>query len=291
MKLLNQTAIITSLTLPMLAVAADITPRLEMQVQANYHQPKIENDSRWTLTMPNTSIGLTAVEPIEASQLIVHWQAGLQPLADADEVTFASQATYMRWNQGVVSLWAGRLDSLEHSLLVDTYRGALSSTNQGLVGPESLLVAENKALRLDVASGNFLNFSGQWLIDPNIDKQQWRAGVALRTPEGNVSVVYRNPELEGGQGFWSSQVTWLSGASSLSALWVVQDEVLTWNLTGRSRFDRTEAFISYGTDEVSEYYHAGIQQPLTEAVTNYSEFRWQLSIEGWRWSTGFKLAF
>jgi hypothetical protein len=272
------------------AMAVDAVPRGNIQVQGSYSEAEIGDDARWSVEMPNTYIGLTAVEQLSSSSIVAHLQFGLDPLSQEDQVVFEQQDAYLNWNQGVVSLWAGRLPSLETVYLEDLYSGAYSIPSKGLFIASEYSALENQAVRVDVLSGEYLVFSGQWLLTGSEQETQWSTAAALNTPEGSISIVYRKAQDD--SGIWGNQITWESSTSAVSAVWMFQDGVVAWNVEGRAKVQTFEAFLSYGADQEDQrQYVLGVQQPLSEVITNFSELSWQPDTEFWQWSTGFNVSF
>jgi hypothetical protein len=272
------------------ASALEAVPRGNIQIQASYAEPEIGEDAQWSVDMPNTYIGLTAVEQLSSSSIVAHLQFGLDPLSQDEQATFEQQDAYLNWNQGVVSLWAGRLPSLETVYLEDLYSGAYSLPSKGLFIASEYPALENQAVRLDVLSGEYLVFSGQWLFDESESGLEWSTAAALNTPEGSISIVYRKTEDD--SGVWGNQITWESRTSSVSAVWMFQDGVIAWNVEGRAKVQTFETFLSYGANKDKQrQYILGLQQPLSEAITNFTELSWQPDTELWQWSTGFNVSF
>jgi hypothetical protein len=272
------------------AFAIESTTRGQLQLQATYYEPEIGDDSRWALSMPNGYIGVTAAEQLASSAIIAHWQVGVDPLADGTEAALTQQEAYINWSQGIVSLWAGRLASLENAYLESFYKGAFSLPAKGIQASSSYEQQENSAVRLDVSSGDSLVFSGQWIIDENESETEWSAAGAIRTPEGTVSVTYRKPE--GEAAIWGNQITWEGQTTSVSAVWLLQEEVVAWDVEARGKVQALETFLGFGKDSLERSrYVAGIHQRLSTAVTNFSEFMWRPDEDEWQWTTGFQVTF
>ncbi|WP_196157083.1 hypothetical protein [Reinekea sp. G2M2-21] len=276
--------------LPVSSYALDAIPRGQLQLQASYYEPTVANDAHWAISMPNSNIGLTAVESLDNSTIIGHWQVGIDPLSEGQEALLTQQQAFLSWQQGIINLWAGRLPSLEQAFLEDKYQGLLSLSDKGLAVSGQYDNSERNAVRIDAASGEYLVFSGQWIIDENSDALVWSVASSLQTPEGSIAVTYRKPE--GRDAIWGNRVTWLSGSLSFSGVWMLQGEVLGWDVEARMSNAKTQSFLGFSKDLADENrWSVGVQQMLSPAVTNYSELLWWSDAERWQWSTGFQMRF
>ncbi len=276
--------------LPVSSYALDAIPRGQLQLQTSYYEPTVANDAHWAISMPNSNIGLTAVESLDSSTIIGHWQVGIDPLSEGQEAMLTQQQAFLSWQQGIINLWAGRLPSLEQAFLEDKYQGLLSLSDKGLAVGGQYDNSERNAVRIDAASGEYLVFSGQWIIDENSDALLWSAASSLQTPDGSIAVTYRKPEA--GDAIWGNRVTWLSGSLSFSGVWMLQGEVLGWDVEARMSNAKTQSFLGFSKDLADENrWSVGVQQMLSPSVTNYSELLWWSDAERWQWSTGFQMRF
>jgi len=270
--------------------AIEALPRGQLQLQATYFDPAIGDDARWALAMPNNFVGVTAVENLTSSTLMGHWQVGIDPLSTDADVVLKPQLAFLSWRQGIVNLWGGRLPSLERVYLEESYSGHLSLQNKGLVASQFYDPSELKAVRLDATSGDYLVFTGQWIIDENSQDLAWSAATAIQAPEGSLSLTYRkNGDTAA---LWGSHVSWQSGNVVLSGVWVYQEELLGWDMEARFLSQGVESFVGFSQDDNKQNrWSIGVHQILSSAVTNYSEIvRWSQSKQ-WQWTTGFQIKF
>jgi len=269
--------------------AIEVTPRGQIQLQANYLEPKLANGKHWALSMPDNSFGVMAAEQLSNSILIGHWQVGIDPLASGETAVLTQEQAYLNWRQGIMGLWAGRLPSVEQAFLVDLTNNHLALPNKGLAIGDLVALSENNAVRLDISSGDYLVFTGQWIIDDTEEDIELSAATVVRSPEGTISLTYRKPP--GEEALWGNQITWDVGSTSLSAVWMYQEEILGWDITARSKMQKVHSFVSYSVKGDEARWSVGVQQQLSEAVTNYSEIIWWPDDSGWQWSTGFQMKF
>lgn len=270
--------------------AVDAVPRGQLQLQATYFEPKIGADARWALAMPNNFIGITAVENLTNSALMGHWQVGIDPLVEANQVELQPQLAFLNWRQGVINLWGGRLPSLEKAYLEDVYAGTLSLPAKGLAVQPFYAASENKAVRIDATSGENLVFSGQWVIDENVDELVWSAATAVQSPEGSFALTYHKDADNGA--LWGNYISWQSGNVVLSGVWMYQKKIVGWDLEARFLSQGVESFIGFSQDaNEANRWSIGLHQKLSPSVTNYSEVvRWSQT-GNWQWTTGFQLRF
>jgi len=272
--------------------AVEVQPIGQVQAQTDFGEPDSGGESRWSLAMDQSFVGLAAVETLETSAIKAHWQVGINPLADSDvDVVLEPQQAFIAWNQGVFGLTVGRLESLEQSNLISLSNNLLSLSNKGMSVASYFEPYENKALRLDIGYGQFMTFSGQWVIDESTSDTPWSISSVVNTAEGSISATYRKAEDE--DAFWGTQLTWYGSGNSVTAAWVYQDELLTWDASIRTYGQKTQSFLSFSSsnDSSDKRWAAGVQQPLSESVMNFSEVLWWPDTDKVDWSTGFRLSF
>ena len=271
-------------------LAAQVSPSGQLQFQGDYFDRPLADGSHWQLAMPQSRVGVTAAEPLGRSALIGLWQVAIDPLAENDAVVLRQHQAYLNWRQGAVSVRGGRLATVEQAFLIELAPSLLSRSQKGLAVGGLVQTSENRALRVDVASGETFRVTSQWVIDETQPDPQWSAATVVRTPEGVIAVTYRN--VPNASPIWGNLVTWNLGSSALSGLWLYQDELLAWDLSARSQGQSTQTFVGYrvlGSD--AGRWSAGLQQSLSESVTGFSELYWLPTNQDWLWSTGFQIKF
>lgn len=272
------------------AHAAEVSPSGQLQFQGDYLDRPLADGSHWLLAMPESRFGVTAAEPLGSSALIGLWQVAIDPLAEDDAVVLRQHQAYLNWRQGVVSVRGGRLATVEQAFLIELSPSLLSRSQKGLAVGGLVQASENRALRVDFASGETFMVTSQWVIDETQPDTQWSAATVVRTPEGVIALTYRN--VPNGSPIWGNLVTWNLGSSALSGLWLYQDELLAWDVSARSQGQSTQTFVGYrvqGAD--AGRWSAGLQQGLSESVTGFSEIYWLPTDQDWLWSTGFQIRF
>jgi hypothetical protein len=274
--------------------AAEVQPSGQLQFQGNYFDTPLAEGSHWQVAMPDGRFGVTAAEPLAASALIGHWQVAIDPLAEGDEVVLRPHQAYLNWRRGIVSLWGGRLATVEQTFLVDLSSNLVSQSQKGLaVGSvvDSLMTpSENKAIRVDLASGDALVVTSQWVIDDEQPDAQWSGATVLRTPEGVIALTVRN--VPNRSPIWGNLIQWNMGNAVFSGVWLYRDELLAWDFSARSQRQSLQTFVAYRVlgDEEGRW-SVGIQQAASESMTGFSEVYWLPAGQGWQWSTGFQIRF
>ncbi len=270
--------------------AAEVKPSGQLQLQGNYMDTPLADGSHWQVAMPDGRFGVTVAEPLATSALIGHWQVIIDPLAEDDEVVLRQHQAYLNWRKGIFSLWGGRLATVEQAFLVDLSPSLLSQAQKGLSVGSLVTQSENKAIRVDMASGDAIVVTGQWVIDESLPGTQWSAATVLRTPEGVVALTYRNVPDE--SPIWGNLISWNVGSAAFSGVWLYQDELLAWDISARSQTKSVQSFVGYrvlGDDEGR--WSVGLQQSASESVTGFSEVYWLPAGQSWQWSSGFQIKF
>jgi hypothetical protein len=281
---LSGLAIALSAAMPAWAIEAQ--PTGQFQIQAAYVSEAVDAQN-WLLQMPNTYIGITAVESMPNGTFTAHWRAGFEPFDD--ELVLDQQQVFVNWQQGVFSLWGGQLRSLESTFIESDPMSVLSIERGGLAVAKHILEVENKAVRADFQSGEALVFSGQWVMDEKRDDATWSLAAVVKSPEGSLATTYRKTETDKNQ--WGTKVRWVSGTTALVAATVFQEEILAWDLGIQFQGPRSVTFVNYGVDgEDDGLWRIGIHQMLTSSLVNFSEIVWDANQE-LQWSTGFQLSF
>jgi len=270
--------------------AAEVKPSGQLQFQGDYLDSPLADGSHWQLAMPDGRFGVTVAEPLATSALIGRWQVAIDPLAEDDEVELRQHQAYLNWRKGIVSLWGGRLATVEQTFLVDLSSNLMSQSQKGLAVGSLITPSENKAIRVDLASGDAIVVTSQWVIDDSLPGTQWSGATVLRTAEGVIAVTVRN--VPNKSAIWGNLIQWTMGNAVLSGVWLYQDELLAWDLSARSQTQSLQSFVAYrvlGEDEGR--WSVGIHQATSESVTGFSEVYWLPADQGWQWSTGFQMKF
>lgn len=277
-------AIALTAAAPAYAVVAQ--PTGQIQIQAAYVSEAV-NSKSWLLQMPNTYIGVTAVESLPNGTFTAHWQAGFEPFDD--ELALDQQQMFINWQQGVFSLWGGELPSLEATYIESDPEPVISVARGGLAVANHILEVEKKAIRADFQSGEALLFSGQWVMDETQDEMTWSLAAIVQSPEGSLASTYR--KTEAGDSQWGTKARWTSGTATLVGATVFQEEILAWDLGIQFQGARSVTFVNYGVEGDNDgLWRVGIHQMLTAALVNFSEIVWDED-KDLQWSTGFQLNF
>ena len=275
------------------ALAVEVKPSGEIQAQASLYQPKLDDkESSWALEMPETIVGVTVYEQLDDGSVITGVVDGeLAVTATDDDSDLSLRQAYLSWNLSTYTVSGGRLETLEQSYIINYSRYLESQARGGLQAAKSTEMAESEALRFTAQSGEYLTFASQIVLDPDKSDNTWGLAAIANTQEGTISLTYRRVPDE--SALWGNQISWVSGNVTLSGAYMVQDEVLGYDLDIRMRSAQSEGFLGFSRDLVDEEirWQVGFHQQLSNAVTSYSELLWWPDDSQWLWSTGFELSF
>lgn len=271
------------------AYGVEVQPTADLQVQAQYLKTTAEDSGDWSVQMPHSEFGVSAVEMIDGGR----FSGRLSFLAETSpnsSVTLSQRLAFLSWQQGFISLSAGQLPTLEYSYLESGFEGLYSLPSRGIGLSQHYAENEQQAVRVEARSGDYLVWAGQWVLAEGQGELPWHTAGALQTPEGHIALTYR--KAPGEPAFWGNEITWKGAEAELSAIWGFQEELLEWDLFVSFQPQALRTTVGYGAsgDDASRW-SLGLYQILSPAVTSYSELiRWTES-DDWHWSAGFNMTF
>lgn len=272
--------------------AAEPRLRGNLQVQGSYQVPEGGDESRWTVQTPESWLGVEVTESQQNSQYIGVWQLDLEPMSD-DRVGVTRQM-YLEWRQPLYKLRAGRMATLEEVLLIQPVAVMNGLESGGTFSGEVTQDYLNRVLQAEVSSAEVAFLSWEWQISEETGADvidQWAVATGLDTPEGKISVLYRDDG--GDEGLWGANLIWRDQPWSLGGTYLYREELLKWDLVASYQTDTLVAKFSYGQDEINDvsYWATGLDRPFSQSVRNYSELRWEPDSDHWLWQTGFRMRF
>ncbi|EAR07790.1 hypothetical protein [Reinekea blandensis] len=282
-------ALIGAISLSAMSVAVEVQPNAQLQVQAEYHRPSSSDSGDWSIQMPSSHFGISAVETLASSRFYGVLSFAVAPDASSS-VELGQRFAYLGWQQGFLNIQAGQIPTLEYSYLESAVRGLMSLPTRGIGLSQNFTDSEQQAVRLEARSGEYLRIATQWVLTEDQSDLPWHAAAKLETPEGHVAVTYRKRPDE--PAFWGNEITWNSENTEISAIWGAQDGTLEWDLFLTLSPDALETTFGYGQrpDDVTRW-SVGLYQPLSPALTSYSELIHWSDERNWRWTSGFQLTF
>ena len=285
-KVFSISALTVALQMAAPAFAIQAQPSGQVQIQAAYVSEAI-NDHNWLVQMPNTYIGVSALESLPSGTFRAHWRAGFEPFAD--ELTLDQQQMYVQWQQGAFALWGGELPTLESVLIESEMSTLVSAARGGLAVANYIVPTEKKALRADFQSNEAVLFTGQWVFDETKTDQQWSIGAVVQSPEGSIATTYR--QTEAGNNQWGTRLRWVSGTTTFFAATLYEESLLAWDVGLQVQGARAMSFVNYSVDgDEDGLWRLGLHQNLTQSLINFSEIVWDADAN-LQWSTGFQLKF
>lgn len=263
-----------------------------MQVQGTYAATDGDGESRWTMQSPDTWLGVEVVERLQGSRFVGVWQFDLDPLAD--DPAGGTRQMYLEWQQSMYRVRGGRMRTLEERYLVRPITIMHGVGLEGTFTGRDTQTFINRTLQVEVSSAEMAFIGFEWQIGDQATEDtidQWATAIGMDTPEGTVSVSYRDDNEEAG--LWGAGFLWRQQPWSFGGSYLYRSQTLSWDIVASYGANSVVTKFGYGRDHVKDvsYWTVGVDQRFTGAIQSYSELRWRPSDDDWLWQTGFRLSF
>ncbi|MHA7881437.1 MAG: hypothetical protein ACX931_16725 [Saccharospirillum sp.] len=282
------------LALPTAVLPAESRLSGNMQVQAAYGAESSDASERWSVATPNTWLGIEVTETLPASRFKGVWQFELDALAEVPEAR--TRQMYLEWQQPLYQVRAGRMATLEQTYLLDPVTILNGLQGGGTAGGNHTEAFAARAFQVDVSDGETAFAALELGLDEpgdDVSIRQWALAGGLDTPEGQLVFSYRSNEDADEAGLWGLGINWFQDSLALGVSYLYQSETLAWDLSGRYQAGSVVSKLAYGRDAIADagYWSLGFDQRFTPALRHYTELRWQVEEDLWRFQTGFRLSF
>ncbi|TCS41665.1 hypothetical protein [Reinekea marinisedimentorum] len=274
---------------PFAAMAADSTATGQLTAQIEYDSES-EEASSWSLTVPNSYVGVTAGEELDSGAIYGHLRVGSDDDLTDDETDIEIQQAYVSLVMSSYAIWAGRLPSLEEVYLTANAPTQRSVAQNGLASAGYYDAYETNAAQLDFSLDGNATLSAQFVLDESEEDMEYGLAYSMTTDEGSASVTFRDAPDE--DAVWGLQFSYDGGTSIISATWIYQDELAAWDYAIQADLTSMLLTLRYANDiDDNKRWVVGGEIELSDDSVAYSELQRWTETEQWIWATGLQVSF
>lgn len=275
--------------MPLSALAVDSTATGQLTTQIEYDSES-EEASSWSLTVPNSYVGVTAGEELDSGAIYGHIRVGADDDLTDEDTDIEIQQAYVSWVLSSYAVWAGQLPSLETSYLTDNAPTLRSVAQNGLASAGYYDAYETNAAQVDFSVDENSTLSAQFVLDETEDDMEYALAYSMSSDEGSVSVTFRDAPDE--DAVWGLQFSYDGGTSIVSATWIYQDELAAWDYAIQADLTTMMLTLSYANDvDDNKRWAFGGEIALSDDSVAYSELQRWTELDQWVWATGLQISF